>query len=276
MATALLAAYRDGRESLLRRATDMLEQEERVVAAWQFGSLGRGAGDALSDLDLFVVVGDEHREAVAAERRAFAARRGEPVLLVEGPQNAPPRGAYLMALYPGEQGPYQVDWYWQAQSAARIPPETRLLFDRVGLPRADASVTWDYQPTPERTEAEVASQGTSFFWAMLLITAKYAARSPREQKMGLLKWALNGMADARRFAGITAPLPAYDEMSCPAPADKMVILRRLAAMAEEVMPRMAARGAVVSLEIVPQAERYLNLIERVMLSNVLSLVPDAG
>jgi hypothetical protein len=248
----------------------MLVQDERVVAAWQFGSLGRGEGDDLSDLDLFVVVADEHLEAIAAERRAFVARLGEPALLVEGPQNAPPRGAYLMAFYPGAQGPYQVDWYWQAQSAACIPPDTILLFDRAGLPCADGSVTWDYQPEAERTAAEAALQDVSFFWAMLLITAKYVARSPREETMGLLKWALAAMAGVRRFAVLTDPLPTHDEIPCPDAADKVRLLRRLASdMTDILMPRVEARGVVIPTGIVPQAERYLNLIEQVIFYQTL-------
>jgi predicted nucleotidyltransferase len=260
-----LAAYRGGRQALLARASEMLQRDKRVVAAWQFGSLGRGAGDDLSDLDLFVVVADEHLKEIVAERRAFASRLGDPVLLREAPENAPPHGAYLMALYPGEHGPYQVDWYWQEQTVARIPPDTTLLFDRAGLPRADCPATWDYQPTPEVTAAEAASQDVNFFWVMLLITAKYAARSSREDRMGLLRWALVGMAGARRFAGITDALPPDDETPCPDPAEKMQILRRLAAMGNDLMPQVAARGATVPTGIIEQAERYLNLIEQIML-----------
>src|SRR5262245_21882478 len=92
----------------LRRAERdaLLEQDPRVVAAWLFGSLGLGAGDALSELDLFVVIADEHLEAVIEARDAFIAQLGTPVQVLEAPQNAPPRGAYAMALYSGEDGPH--------------------------------------------------------------------------------------------------------------------------------------------------------------------------
>lgn len=40
------------RDALLRTIEAALRADERVVAAWLVGSLGRGTADALSDLDL--------------------------------------------------------------------------------------------------------------------------------------------------------------------------------------------------------------------------------
>src|SRR6266511_2672866 len=82
-ASALLKRRRAERDALLARAQESLEGDPRVVAAWLFGSVGRGTEDALSDLDLFVVIADEHLEAVLAERDAFMARLGMPVLVLE-------------------------------------------------------------------------------------------------------------------------------------------------------------------------------------------------
>ncbi len=53
------------RDECLRRITDVLERDERVRAAWLAGSLGRGAGDELSDLDLVVVVAEPELAAFA-------------------------------------------------------------------------------------------------------------------------------------------------------------------------------------------------------------------
>jgi len=44
--------------------------------------------------------------------------------------NAPAGGAYLMALYTGQAGVHQVDWYWQRQADASLPRQAVLLFDR--------------------------------------------------------------------------------------------------------------------------------------------------
>src|SRR3989442_185935 len=91
--------HRAERDALLQRATDLLRDDPRVVAAWLFGSLGRGHEDDLSDLDLWVVVGDEWIDTFIGERRPYASQLGPPLLLVEAPQNAPAGGAYLMAVY---------------------------------------------------------------------------------------------------------------------------------------------------------------------------------
>lgn len=104
----LLERRQEERAALLKHAHETAEADPRVAAAWLFGSFGRGEPDALSDLDLFLVVGDAYLDAVAGERRAFVARVGEPILLLEAPQNAPPGGAYLMALYEGDDGPAPV------------------------------------------------------------------------------------------------------------------------------------------------------------------------
>lgn len=257
---ALLEAYRSGRDVLLECTRQILEQDERLSAAWLFGSLGRDEADALSDLDLFVIIADAHLDEIVSQRQTYVKQVGKPVLMHEAPQNAPPGGAYLMTFYPGQLGPYAIDWYWQAQSVARIPAQTLLLFDRVGFPRLDTPPHFDYQPTPERTPEEAATQTLNFFWAMLLITAKYVARSPHEAKMGLLGYALNALREIERF--VDAEETGEGEPH-PLPSEKLAILRALAARMEALMPQVAARGGRIPLEIVPQVRLYLNLIEQI-------------
>src|SRR5919197_4788782 len=79
------------------------------LRCWLFGSRGRDTADALSDTDLWIVVADADSAAVIAERRECVARVARPVLVHEVLGNAPPHGAYVMALYPGQAGPHQVD-----------------------------------------------------------------------------------------------------------------------------------------------------------------------
>src|SRR2546423_11953623 len=133
----LLRVRRAEREGLKRRAVDLLKGDHRVIAAWLFGSLGRGDADDLSDLDLWVVVADEQIGEVVRERQEYVARLDEPVLIEEAPQNAPSGGGYLLVLYGGQAGPPQVDWDWQARSDARRPEQTCPLFDRVGIPQCE-------------------------------------------------------------------------------------------------------------------------------------------
>ena len=50
----VLTEHQAEREAWLAETIVQLEADERVDAAWLFGSLGRGDADELSDVDLFV------------------------------------------------------------------------------------------------------------------------------------------------------------------------------------------------------------------------------
>ena len=228
-----LDVYHQERDTLLTRAKMLVEQDDRVCAAWLFGSLGRGDADEWSDIDLFVVIHEAQFEEIVAARYAYMARLDEPVLILEAPQNRPPGGVYNMALYPGEFGPHQVDWYWVRQSAAQMPTEIALWFDRVGLPRLDAPTHFSYAPVPERSQAEIASQAVNMFWAMLLITAKYLAREP-EEEMGLLPGVEKAYQQVAAFTTSTIALSPH-EPAPQTPLAKVGLLRQWAWTMEQVM-----------------------------------------
>ena len=129
------------REALLERATVLLRDDTRIIAASLHGSVGRGTQDEWSDIDLWIVVADEQMEVVREERSVFVSALGAPLLTVEAPQNAPPGGAYLLAMYPGAYGPQILDCTWQPQSSARRPADSILLFDRIHIPVGRPSTT---------------------------------------------------------------------------------------------------------------------------------------
>ena len=250
------------RDELLRRAHHLLEADDRVEAAWLFGSLGRGTADGLSDLDLFVVVRDEGVAQIDALARAHVDGLGTPLLLLDAPQNAPSQGIYFMALYEGEAGPHQVDWYWQPRSAARLPTETRLLFERTPLPRQDTPTLFAYQSVPEWPPLKGAEEAVNFFWVMLLITAKYIARSPHERGMGLFTYATDTLRSVEEFVGESTPLDLDRVDEVVDPVEKIAHLRRLAEQMTRKLPRLAEMGGKVPTGIVSSAHRYLEFIER--------------
>ncbi len=59
------------RDDVLRRLTAHAETDARVLALLVGGSLGRGEGDAFSDLDLIVVVGEQQRQIFIDGARDF-------------------------------------------------------------------------------------------------------------------------------------------------------------------------------------------------------------
>lgn len=259
---AALADYRLERETLLRRVQELAAGDSRIAAVWLFGSLGRGDDDELSDIDIVCAVHDDHLAALIAERHAFMGRAGELLLVQEAPQNAPPGGAYNMAVYAAETGSHTADFYWQPAGATRIPPQARLLFDRVGLPHADQPQKFDYQPVPKITPEEAANRAVQFFRVMVLIAAKYVARSPHEESMGLLKWVVAPLTDVERFVGQT---PAADLSDLPHPslADKVGILRDLTARMESLLPQIVAHGGAQPSDLLAHTLRYLDFVLQV-------------
>ena len=131
----LLSVRRRERADLLRRIDEVIRSDSRVRAAWVTGSAARGEDDALSDIDLLIVVADNAIDDFIENRKTHAARPGSPVLSMDNFANAPIGGAYLLALYEGRAGPQHVDWFWQPESEARRPDQAHTLFDRAELRR---------------------------------------------------------------------------------------------------------------------------------------------
>lgn len=173
-----LDEYKAGRDTLLRRLDHDLRADERFAAAWLTGSVGRGEEDAVSDLDLSVVVRPttsnllERTASIdgpAPARMSLFQQFGRPAIIHENPHNAPSGGTFSVVVY--QDGPYFVDWMLIPQSTAVRPEESRLLFDHVGISLAP--------PTPVGSEIERAAglaERVAFFWMMAATTVKYLFR----------------------------------------------------------------------------------------------------
>lgn len=253
-------AYRGGRDALLRVIQSALDGDRQVAAAWLFGSFGRGEQDDLSDLDVWLVIPDGDIEGRVAQRRAEAARYGTPLLLLEAPQNAPEGGGYLMAYYEGAVGPYQVDWYWQPRSSAAAPSAVRMLKDVVGLTRDNRDVRFSAGAVdPEhanRTEHIVG-----FFWAMLHISAKYAARQPDASRLALLPQVLAPLSQISERCGEEldqASIQAWDQASLPA---KLAVLRHLGDRMMAFQERLAQQSTETPLAMARNVARFLEYLD---------------
>ncbi|HYF61635.1 MAG TPA: hypothetical protein VD886_02410 [Herpetosiphonaceae bacterium] len=258
----LLRPYAAERDALLQRVLGVIEGDQRVRAGWLWGSFGRGEQDALSDIDLWLAVADEELAAIAGVPQAFVEACGPPLITVAAPQNAPERGAYLLAIYAGQHGPHQVDWYWQAESAARVPAAIRPFLERGGLPRTEAPPAFPGGAAPEPDAPERRGQKISFFWAMALIAAKHIARSPAQTQRPLLAFVHAQLAAAQAGLAAAAPLPIAADSADP--LARLAVLRQLAAAMTDLRPSAIAAGAPFPAGIEPQAERYFALIERII------------
>jgi predicted nucleotidyltransferase len=175
-----LGAYRQGREDLLTRIVTELSNDERFCAAWLMGSYARNEADAVSDLDLHLVVVEAHSEALCrrqeqvshrttAERFAVFSKFGTPALIHENNNNAPAGGTFTFVLY--ADSALMVDWVLIPLAKAERPYQSRLLFDK-------AKVLISHQPEQEEVEQsrKYVAEQWAFFWMMLAITIKYLIR----------------------------------------------------------------------------------------------------
>lgn len=175
-----METYRQGRQALLASIFTTLAADERVVAAWLTGSYARGDDDAVSDIDLTVVIANAPGESLCrrgdmvtanppAERLAFFSRFGQPANVHENNHNAPAGGTFTGVLY--RPAAHVVDWTLVPHSLAQRPASARLLFERAAIPLAPPPEPAD----PALLAAQVA-EWVAFFWMMAAVTAKYLAR----------------------------------------------------------------------------------------------------
>jgi predicted nucleotidyltransferase len=259
-----LSEKQQERERLIQRIRQSLQADDRVVAAWLAGSLGRGEADAWSDVDLWVVVRDDAIEAVREGRQRFVEVLGPPILISEAPQNAPPGGAYLWAMYHGEHGPQHVDWNWLPQADAHIPEAAIVLFDRAGLPPASGPV----RPRPEGEQlAAVLTQPCSFFWGMCAVIAKYIARGKIYDALGLLDIAAYELSRVEWLLGrgaiMTYRQHVWGSTTPPFTAEgQLDLLRRTANRMESLHTLIEGAGATVPHEAVREIHTLFDLVQQ--------------
>ncbi len=109
----------------LVRIVEVLRAEPRVLAAWLYGSHGRGDADEYSDLDVWVVTEDV--EGLLADWPTLADRLGDAVL------TEPIRGQPAIRSILADWSHYDV-WISSPDEVPRRSADSvRLLFDRAGL-----------------------------------------------------------------------------------------------------------------------------------------------
>ncbi len=184
-----LDAYRNSREDLLARIVERLSGDERFVAAWLGGSYGRNEADAVSDLDLNLVVAEADSESLCRraeqvssqtteERLKLFRQFGTPAVIHENNDNAPDGGTFTFTLYAKTH--LMVDWILIPQSKASRPAEVYILFEKSSIPVALPAEI-------EKVELRVnkAAERVAFFWMMMAVTAKYLVR---RDKVFVVRW----------------------------------------------------------------------------------------
>jgi GNAT superfamily N-acetyltransferase len=261
---AIGVAMAEERSAFLQRLDAALRRDERIVAAWVGGSLGRNEADNLSDIDIHLAVDDARCTELNSGRHAFVAEFGEPWLIQEAPQNAPPDGAFQLVLYRGAAAPIEVDWSWRPASTAAIPERAVVLFDRSGgLPRAPSWVT----PDPDEVARQI-SLSTTFFWAMAFITARKIARGQPAAAFGLLRM-MHQARDGVRDRLADTPRPTWGTIAAPRemlpPTDlkgQIVDLSELLADMQGLQATTDGEGGIVTEAAVSAVHRFVQVVAR--------------
>lgn len=260
-----LQTRRAEREALLQQIIRLLDMDECVVAAWLYGSLGRNDADALSDIDVHVVVADAHIHNLNADRHAYVARIGSPILIQDAPQNAPLGGAYLLVMYEGSVGPIQVDWTWQPESQAHLPSDVRVLFNRAQLAPESP-----IHPNGQALADELTNRAV-FFWMMIQIAGKKIARQELwatlivlnhvQQTLDTIKWLLN--------LTMKSPFPENRRTSRPpnTPSELITTVYSLADEMATLTPQIISFGGKVPIEVIEPTFRFLALIDSLVAMN---------
>jgi len=264
------AAERDG---LFAALMIEIEGDERIRAAWLWGSFMRGEQDALSDLDIWLAVPDEHVDQMAASVAAMCNTAGTVAFAAQNKHNAPKHGGYLGALIVGTRGLHHLDIYWQAMSVVEYPA-TKMFVDR----RSESPSTFrgavqkschatdqeHVSPTPLPSEGEVGGLANrkmeakprtersflkpledpdpsvnkiAFVWLMLSVAAKHLARDPSSD-MSLVSYPRNSFEEVAAETGRTDLIATTHWTASDDPADKVQMLRQIAvntALLEEAL-----------------------------------------
>jgi len=279
----LLATRVAERSNLIRQIAIYLETDRRVRAAWLHGSLSSGGHDALSDIDIWVVVNDESAPKIVSARKKFASGITRPVLVMDNVNNAPPNGAYLLAHYPGEIGPQHIDWYWQPESLAKRPDDALLLFDHADLPmvagdewREEMHQTRVGSPINETDQVSILTFKTKFFWAMSLIVAKYIARGDHEtvqQMTALITRTLGEINDSlsTKQRGEIADTASAPIVVLTSPAEQFAMLDRLAKTARRMEKPIEAAGGSIPYEGIQQIRNFFELTRQIASTQMVPL-----
>ena len=176
-----IEAYLKNREVFLQTLVDKLSSSEQFAAAWLTGSFARGEQDALSDIDITLVVSDEYAQKLCMRSKMVSAHTnkerydlfslfGQPALIHENNHNAPEGGTFTFVAY--EHTAIMVDWVLRPMSGAQRPERVLMLFDKVNIPIQPPA-----KPESQEQRAEEASEIMAFFWMMAAVTVKYIYRA---------------------------------------------------------------------------------------------------
>jgi hypothetical protein len=263
-----LNAYRASRDNFLARIVQTLSMDDQFVAAWLTGSFGRNEEDAVSDLDLSLVVSTPHSMSLckrieqvspqtSPERLQLFSQFGTPAILHENNHNAPEGGTFTFVLY--SQSSIMVDWTLVPQEKAFRPAQgTRSLFEKSSIP-----VTPPSQPESAEQRIKKAAEITAFFWMMMAVTSKYIVR---KDSVFVTRWLEELYGMLREVERLIAGGPsAYQRGSLstfqPTHAEQIQAITQLGKRMQSLLPELDRMGGHALPSPLPEIQHLLDLAE---------------
>ncbi|MEV6968862.1 hypothetical protein AB0M47_27455 [Hamadaea sp. NPDC051192] len=153
--------------------------DHRIGALIHVGSLGRGHGDAFSDLDL-IAVPLLHTSPSKGRDIFAAAFGGQALAAVTAPRNAPVGGDYQAVCVQTTDAALWIDIYVWPRQTARVPADGNIVFDHIGVdadPRSCTDLLAAH--TDPARPAHPAGGATSLL--RVAVAAKYLARGDHKR-----------------------------------------------------------------------------------------------
>ena len=267
MQSVPLSTYLSSRDNMLGEIGRVLTDDRRFVAAWLAGSFGRNEADAMSDLDLTVVVSDQFADALCErralvgppmiqERLALFTRFGQPAVIHENNRNAPDGGTFTFVLY--TPSAVMVDWILVPHAKALRPPTSLVLFEKASIPLAP-----EIQPESPAERVRMASETVAFFWMMTAITIKYIVRHDAVFVQRWLEELDRMVREIQRLvAGESQRYRRGSLTKLESTCDGQVrAIRQLCTRMLDYSPRIVELGGVVPDSPMPAIKTLLDLVE---------------
>jgi predicted nucleotidyltransferase len=226
-------------DALVQRVTAVWSGDDAVDAIWLAGSLGRGEGDALSDVDITLAAAPDRAGELVGRLRKRLGEVGPVALVHEAPQNAPVEGIQLNVLYDTHPLPVEIDWsVWPA--VGQRPNDVTALFERLELPVADSEFESMLGQLPRGSNTPLAQRLDHFRTYMTPILMKHAARGWFDSVARMLEYMqldprppIETFDDARNYA-----LDVLEQSARSEPAVAVDCIRRYIRTLDELRGRL--------------------------------------
>jgi hypothetical protein len=173
-----IGRYARARDDFLTGVARQLTGDGRVAQLWTVGSLGRGDGDQLSDLDLVIVPNADHLPAILADPVTLVPLPSPILTRLRRDRNAPPGGAYTGICVEVATLPMWIDLYIWPPTSAAVPADATVLVDKILTatrqdPRGFIELLSAHQPP---THQDCPDDDDAADLLRVCVAAKYLAR----------------------------------------------------------------------------------------------------